>query len=68
MPRKRLKSASDQRPFTMVYNDFLESSVLDYYEKLVFICLKRFADNNTLKAFPSMARMSEITGISKRKI
>ena len=67
MARRKIKSATDQRPFTMLYHDFLESNILDTYEKMVFIALKRFSDSNN-QCFPSLNKLSEITGISKRKI
>lgn len=67
MARRKIKSATDQRPFTIVYHDFLESDMLDTFEKMVFIALKKFADSNN-QCFPSLNKLSEITGISKRKI
>lgn len=67
MARRKFKSATDQRPFTIVYHDFLESDMLDTFEKMVFIALKKFADSNN-QCFPSLNKLSEITGISKRKI
>ena len=68
MARKKIKSATDQRRFTLVYNDFLESDILDYYEKMVFIALKKFADNETMRAFPSMKTIHNITGISLSQV
>ena len=68
MARKKIKSATDQRKFTLVYNDFLESELLDKHEKLIYIAIKRFADNDTLKAFPSLKTLHKITGISIRWI
>lgn len=68
MARKKLKSASDQRTFVMVYHDFLESNVLDYYEKLVFIYLKKFTNTNTNQCFPSVKTLSGLTGISVNKV
>ena len=67
MARKKIKSATDQRPFIMLYHDFLESNILDTYEKMVFIALKKFTDSNN-QCFPSLNKLSGITGISKRKI
>lgn len=64
MAQKKIKSASDQRRFTMVYHDFMESKLLDKHEKLVFIAIKRFSDNETLQAFPSLHTLHEMTGIS----
>ena len=68
MARRKIKSATDQRKFTIVYNDFLESDLLDKHEKLIYIAIKRFADNDTLKAFPSLKILHKITGISIRWI
>ena len=68
MARRKIKSATDQRKFTIVYNDFLESDLLDKHEKLIYIAIKRFADNDTLKAFPSLNTLKKITGISIRWI
>lgn len=68
MARNKIKTATDQRKFTMVYNDFLESKLLNYYEKMVFIAIKKFADNETLKGFPSLNRLHNMTGISRSKI
>ena len=68
MARRKIKSATDQRKFTIVYNDFLESDLLDKHEKLIYNTIKRFADNDTLKAFPSLKTLHKITGISIRWI
>lgn len=68
MARKKIRSATDQRKFTIVYNDFLESDLLDKHEKLVYIAIKRFADNETLTAFPSLKTLHKMTGISVRWI
>lgn len=68
MARRRIKSATDQRKFTLVYNDFLESNLLNYYEKMVFIALKKFADNDTMRAFPSLKTIHTITGISLSQV
>lgn len=68
MARKKIKSATDQRKFTLVYNDFLESDLLNHYEKSVFIALKKYADNNTMRAFPSLNRLHKITGISLSQV
>ena len=68
MARNKIKSATDQRKFTLVYNDFLESDLLNYYEKMVFIALKKFADNDTMRAFPSLKTIHKITGISLSQV
>ena len=68
MARKKIKSATDQRKFTIVYNDFLDSNLLDKHEKLIFIAIKRFADNDSLIAFPSLKTLNRMTGISIRWI
>lgn len=66
--RGKIKAVTDQRRFTIVYNDFLESDLLNKHEKLIFIALKRFADNDTLMAYPSLNTLHKMTGISVRWI
>lgn len=67
MARKKIKIATDQRQFTMVYNDFLESEVLKSDEKMLFIVLKRFADDKG-RCFPSLSKLASVMGVSKRKV
>lgn len=67
MARKKLKSAADQRPFSIIYHDFLDSDLLNTYEKMVFIALKKFADSNN-QCFPSLKKLADVTKMSKRKI
>lgn len=67
MARKKIKSATDQRKFIMIYHDFLESDLLTSHEKMVFIALKKFADSNS-QCFPSLKKLADVTRISKRKI
>lgn len=68
MGRKKIKAATDQRRFTIVYNDFIESNLLTAYDKMVFIALKRYADNDTLTAFPSLNTLHRLTGISVAQV
>ena len=67
MARRKIKNATDQRKFIMVYHDFLESNLLTVDEKMIFIILKKFADSNN-QCFPSLKKLADITGVSKRKI
>lgn len=68
MEQNNIKGIDDQRKFTKIFNDFLESELLDKHEKLIFIAIKRFADNDTLVAFPSLKTLHKMTGISIRWI
>lgn len=68
MARQKIKSATDQRPFIMVYQDFLESDLLDnHYQKLVYVYLKKFA-NSKNQCFPSIKTLSKLTKISVNKV
>lgn len=68
MARQKIKSATDQRPFIMIYQDFLESDLLDNnYQKLVYIYLKKFADSKN-QCFPSVKTLSKLTKISVNKV
>lgn len=68
MAGKKIKSKTDQRPFVIIYHDFLESDILDtHYQKLIYIYLKKFADSNN-QCFPSLKTLSELTKIGKTKV
>ena len=68
MARKKIASATDQRPFILIYQDFLESELLDnHYQKLVYIYLKKFADSNN-QCFPSIKKLSRLTKIGTTKV
>ena len=68
MSRSRIKTATDQRAFTMVYNDFLRSKLLTPDERIVYIYLKMHSDNNTGKSFPSLNTLAREIGLSKRTV
>ncbi len=68
MAQQKMRFATDQRGFTIVYDDFLESDKLDLKEKMVFIILKKYADNKTHTAFPSMETISKNAGMSRRTV
>ncbi len=67
MTRRKLQSVTDQRKFTLVYNDFLESDRLNAREKIVFIILKKYADSEG-KCFPSLKTLCKMSGMSKPTI
>lgn len=68
MAQKKFHSATDQRPFVLIYQDFLESDLLDnYYQKLIYIYLKKFADSNN-QCFPSVKKLSSLTKIGITKV
>ena len=68
MARKKIKSTTDQRPFIIVYHDFLDNNLLtDTYEIVLFIALKKFADDKN-QCFPSLEKLSKITRMMRRKI
>lgn len=63
MTKKNKYLKSSGRKYTVIYNDFLESNVLNGHEKIVFISLKKFADNTSGVAFPSIRTLSKMTGL-----
>ena len=55
--------------FTKVENTFLDDDVhFDIYEKMVYICLCRFANAKSKSAFPSAKRIGSMAGCSERKV
>lgn len=68
MARPKIKSVTDQRPFIMVYHDFLDSELLDnHYQKLLYVYLKKFADSKN-QCFPSVKTLAKLTKISVNKV
>lgn len=67
MARKKIQLTTDQRPFIMIYHDFLESNLLNYYQRLVYIYLKKFADSKN-ECYPSIKTISRQSGISVNKV
>lgn len=68
MANKKAEAVINQRPFVMIYQDFLESDILEScYQKIIYIYLKLFADANG-KCFPSIKRLARLTKISINKV
>lgn len=68
MDTTKIITQTDQRPFTIIYHDFLESDLLETaYQKLVFIYLKKFSDSKN-QCFPSVKKLSKLTKISETKV
>lgn len=53
-----------KRSYTIVYNDFLDCKLLSTNEKMLVITIKRFGN----KAFPSIGKLSEISGLSRSTV
>lgn len=50
--------------YTRVYNAFLDYPDLSQHDKMVFIAIKSFANNETNQAYPSLATISRISSVS----
>lgn len=59
---------TDQRKYTMVYNDFLTSPKLTDREKLIFILLKMHTSKDHQQAFPSLQTLRKYTGLSRNTV
>lgn len=67
MKKDKLKIITDQRPFTIIFNDFIETDLLDWNEKRIFIILKKFADNNN-QCFPSIKTLCKLSQLSNKTV
>lgn len=67
MTGKNFELDTEQRPFTIIYHDFFESSLLSMHGKMIFIALKTFADSNN-QCFPSVKLLAELTGMGKTTV
>lgn len=58
-----------RRNFFMVDNGIFDERLeLDPLDKLVYICLLRYADNTTREAFPGMQRIANDIGIKRNRV
>lgn len=59
--------STDQRKFTMVYHDFLDSNILDGKEKIIYILLKRYLTlgSDEGQVFPKIQTLMEQSGMAK---
>lgn len=58
-----------RRNFFIVDNGIFDESLqIEALDKLVYICLLRYADNNSRECFPGMQKIADDIGISKRRV
>lgn len=53
--------------YTVIENEIIETDLLDIYEKVFYITLKRFANIQTGEAFPGVKKVSKFAAMSERK-
>ena len=63
---KKLKKS--RSGFTQIYNAFLDSEKLTQHDKMVFIAIKSFMNNKTKQAYPSLATISRVSGVSLSQV
>ncbi len=58
-----------KRNFFMVDNAIFDEGLqIEALDKLVYICLLRYADNSSKECFPGQQRIADDIGISKRRV
>lgn len=62
------KSKKSRSGFTQIYNAFLDSEKLTQHDKMVFIAIKSFMNNKTKQAYPSLATISRVSGVSLSQV
>lgn len=62
------KSKKPRSGFTQIYNAFLDSEKLTQHDKMVFIAIKSFTNNKTKQAYPSLATISRVSGVSLSQV
>ncbi len=59
----------NKRNFFIVDNGVFDKRLnLEPLDKLIYICLLRYADNNTREAFPGQQKIAEDVGISRQRV
>lgn len=54
--------------FTMIENSVIDSLTLSKHEKLVYVVLARFADNESRQCFPSRSTIAKRSGLSEKSV
>ncbi len=68
MAKRKIKLDTEQRPFILVYQDFLESDLLENpYQVITYICLKKFA-NSKGQCYPSIKSLAKLTKMGVTKV
>lgn len=62
------KSKKPRSGFTQIYNAFLDNEKLTQHDKMVFIAIKSFTNNKTKQAYPSLATISRVSGVSLSQV
>lgn len=57
--------STDLKNFTIVHNEFIDSTLLNCTEKMVFLAIKRHLNSETKTAFPSINLLCKHCGISR---
>ena len=63
---KKLKKS--RRGFTQIYNALKKKKKLTQHDKMVFIAIKSFMNNKTKQAYPSLATISRVSGVSLSQV
>lgn len=65
-----IKSARPERYFSKNYHDFMDSTLLNGEEKIIFLSLKRFLDIRTDRGniYPTIETIQKMTGWGKQKV
>lgn len=56
---------SNRPQFSQIYHDIIDSRILNVSELGMFVTLMRYADKNSMQAFPSQSRLAKDLQISK---
>lgn len=63
--KSKVQLSTELTNFTIIHNEFIDSTLLNGAEKLVFIAIKRHLNSNNFQAFPSLKTICNHSGLSK---
>lgn len=64
----RIKGQKNNDPVIWIRPNMIKTPLLNHYEKMVYLVLKTYANNETSRAFPSHNTIAKYAGISKTTV
>lgn len=68
MKKNDIQLQSDMSNVTILHNEFIETPLLNIYEKFVFIGIKRHLNSKNKASFPSIERLGRYMGVTRNTV
>lgn len=68
MKKDDIRLESDTSNITILHNEFIETPLLNIYEKFAFIGIKRHLNSKNKSSFPSIERLGRYMGVTRNTV